>query len=135
MVSPVTQTCEPRVAILVSGVAILLTFWNFAQAGDALDKYDDGVVSAEVMDECHLIVSGHINEEKMRAAGDAAYQQLGGSFVGQRTKKDIEADDALKKRTVSDLKRGHVLVSSKGCPALISHAREILEAYRQEDPK
>ena len=102
---------------------------------DAFARYDDSVISAEIMDECHVVVPGPVDVEKLQAAGDAAFQRLLDSVSQRATPRrdeDVEkADFMLKKRTEADLDEGRRLVASKGCPSLIQRAREIMESYRR----
>ena len=106
-----------------------------AAQADPLSTYDDVIVSADVMDECHIVISGWISDEKTKAAGDAAFHQLWSSLDEQDSThhegNGRKADFVLKKRTEADLTQGRKLVTAKGCPSLIRHARKILEAYRR----
>jgi len=115
--------------VVMSGLAAITAH------ADSLSKYDDAIISAEVMDECHIVISGLMSDEKTKAAGEVAFQQLWASLDKQdrahHDENGQKADFMLKKRTEVDLTRGRELVSAKGCPALVQHAREILETYRQ----
>ncbi len=102
---------------------------------DPLSDYDDFLISAAVVEACHIVMPGRMNEAKFRATAGAAFQQLGGSAAGpgggSHDEKDVEADNAVRKRTGIDIAKGRELVAAQGCPALITHAREVLGRYTQ----
>jgi hypothetical protein len=104
-------------------------------ADDAISRYDDAVVSVQVMKECHIEIAGRISNDKMRATGEAAFQVLRENLNRQdsssREQNGELADFLLKKRTEIDLSRGKRLIAEKGCRALTPHARKVLSAYLQ----
>jgi hypothetical protein len=117
-------------------VAILYVLMPLSVAlADAISQFDDVTVSAAVMKECHIEMPPFMSGERTRAIGYAAYQQLWASFDAQGGSHDEngrQANLVLQKRTVANMVKGHELVTSTGCPALIPQAREALEkAYRQ----
>lgn len=109
--------------------------WSSLAADGAIARYDDAIVSAQVMEHCHVVISGHISEDEMRATGEAAFQVLWDNLNRQdrasREQNGRLADFLLKKRTEMDIREGMRLVAEKGCRVLTPHAREVLEAYRQ----
>jgi hypothetical protein len=121
-----------RLAIAAMGV---LAPWPALGADDAISRYDDTVVSAQVMKECHIEIAGRISNDKMRATGEAAFQVLRENLNRQdsssREQNGELADFLLKKRTEIDLSRGKRLIAEKGCRALKPHARKVLSAYLQ----
>jgi hypothetical protein len=101
-------------------------------AADALSDYDDAITSSEVMEDCHLAIDGGLSNTKMRLAGEAAFEQVGGSADRSRPESDAKADFALKKRTELDLDHGRKIVAEQGCDLLAPHARKVLESYRKQ---
>ncbi len=119
---------------LAAAICVLVPL-GAARADDAISRYDNAIISSEIMEECHLVITGRLDNDKLHAAGNAAFVQLGGQpgdrGSGRGNENDEKADFALKKRTEADLVHGRELVADKGCATLGPHAREVLESYRQ----
>jgi hypothetical protein len=120
--------------------AIIITFplaWLTTMAvADPLSTYDDGMNALLTLNECKADFSefsfkSSSTELKLRAMGDAAWRQLLAPLDEQDSahhdENGHEADRELKQRAVADLAHVRDLVSSKGCDALVPHARTVLK--------
>jgi hypothetical protein len=130
MIARISNVSTTVTSLALALVVVGLT--TIAQA-DPLSKYDDVMVSAVVMDKCHIAISGQPSVDKVRAVGDAAWHQLWAALdtqdIGHHDENGRKADSILKKRTEADLAQGSELVSAKGCIGLVAHARAVLESY------
>lgn len=121
---------------LVGIAAIVLSpAVGVAYAADPLAAYDEFIISAKIMDECHLAIAGEMSEQKVRKIGEDAWHEIWAS-LDKETPSDHDkngrmADLMLKKRTEAAFSHGHELARSEGCVAPIDNARALLESVRK----
>ena len=131
---------NPAPRMIATIIAIALVSLTTIAVSDPLSLYDEGLTATLIMKECSVDPSEFplkdpSPEPKLRAIGDAAWRQLLAPLDEQDSAHHEEnghrADAELKKRSVADLAHVKELVSTKGCDALIPHARAVLESILQ----
>jgi hypothetical protein len=115
-------------------VPLAFALMSVAQA-DPLSTFDEAIVSAAVLDECHVAIPGEIAEDRIRAIAQAAALELWATLSEQNDTQHEENRQKLNfmmnKRTEAAWAQAKALVATKGCPALVLNATEVMETYRR----